>query len=470
MANHVPLLIPVENQVRELDAKLLLACVAAQRGFPSILGPRAELHFRIASFPSGIYLAKGLAGRSAVLFKIVRRCGHEIATWDEEALVHLPAETYYGRRLSPQAMHYVSHLFAWGEDNAQLWRQYPGLPAGTPIHATGNPRADLLRPELRAFFDSEADRLRRDHGDFILLNTNFNHVNAYYPYMNLFQPASKDGAEPEFGEAAKGMTREYAAGLRDHKQAVLADFVALLPVLEQAFPEFTIILRPHPTENKAIYEAIADQCKRVRVTNEGNVVPWLMAAKALIHNGCTTGVEAYLLGIPALSYMASSDDAYDFGFYRLPNTLSYPCRSLDELKNTLRAILAEKPGARGGDPDRDAKDALIARYLAAQEGPLACERIVDVIEAIANDPPSFRKPSTGGRLARWCLEGGLGIAKKLEPYLPHSHNRPEFHRHRYPGISLAEVRSRVSRFQELLGSTRSVSVEPIHDELYRVSL
>ena len=27
------LLIPVENQVRELDPKLLLACIAAQRGF-----------------------------------------------------------------------------------------------------------------------------------------------------------------------------------------------------------------------------------------------------------------------------------------------------------------------------------------------------------------------------------------------------------------------------------------------------
>ena len=29
------LLIPVENQVRELDAKLLLACIAARRGLPS---------------------------------------------------------------------------------------------------------------------------------------------------------------------------------------------------------------------------------------------------------------------------------------------------------------------------------------------------------------------------------------------------------------------------------------------------
>ena len=32
------LILPVENQVRELDAKLLLACVAAEHGFASDLG------------------------------------------------------------------------------------------------------------------------------------------------------------------------------------------------------------------------------------------------------------------------------------------------------------------------------------------------------------------------------------------------------------------------------------------------
>ena len=48
------LLIPAENQVRELDAKLLLSCVAAERGLRPILGYRTELDFRIASFPPSL--------------------------------------------------------------------------------------------------------------------------------------------------------------------------------------------------------------------------------------------------------------------------------------------------------------------------------------------------------------------------------------------------------------------------------
>ena len=37
-AKRIPLIIPVESQVRELDAKLLLACVAVRRNFPVVIG------------------------------------------------------------------------------------------------------------------------------------------------------------------------------------------------------------------------------------------------------------------------------------------------------------------------------------------------------------------------------------------------------------------------------------------------
>ena len=89
------LIIPVESQVRELDAKILLACVAAERGFPVIIGSRAYTHFQAASIPRGVYLAKSMRGLSDSMFKILRQLGHEIVAWEEEALVHPPADTYF---------------------------------------------------------------------------------------------------------------------------------------------------------------------------------------------------------------------------------------------------------------------------------------------------------------------------------------------------------------------------------------
>ena len=117
------LVIPVENQVRELDPKLLLSCIAVRRGFSVIIGSHREVDFQITSFPRSWYLNKSMTKRNLNMLWIMKKMGHEVLTWDEEALVHLPAETYYSRRLSPDAIKYNSHLFAWGEDNAELWRQ-----------------------------------------------------------------------------------------------------------------------------------------------------------------------------------------------------------------------------------------------------------------------------------------------------------------------------------------------------------
>ena len=252
-------------------------------------------------------------------------------------------ETYYSRRLSPVAIKYVSHLFAWGEENADLLRQYPDLPESMPIYVTGNPRGDLLRPEMCGYFAREAEDLRKAYGDFILINTNFGEVNAFYPSENLFLPPVKPGEEPTFGPTAVGMSRKFAEGLRDYKQAIFEDFKRLIPALKKAFPNYTIVVRPHPSENHQVYREIASRCELVRVINEGNVIPWLRAAKALVHNGCTTAIEAYLMCVPAVSYQATVNEYYDCGFYRLPNFLSHQCFNYDDLvhhaqKNSLRRV------------------------------------------------------------------------------------------------------------------------------------
>ena len=459
------LLIPVENQVRELDAKLLLACVAAKRGLGSIIGPKRKIENLIASFPRGIFLSKSLRIVKRKFFPIARLLGHEVVAWDEEALVHLPAETYFSRRLSSVGMEHVSHLFAWGQDNAELWRQYPQLPPGIPIHITGNPRVDLLRPDMQGYYSAEADQIRKNCGDFILINTNFNHVNAFYPTQNLFQPVKKEGEQTQFGQAARGMTREYAEGFRDHKQAVFEDFQKLIPKLEAAFPEYTIVVRPHPTENQDIYHKIASRCRQIKVTNEGNVVPWLMAAKALIHNGCTTGVEAFVMRVPAVSYRKTVNDFYDDGFYRLPNRLSYQCFDFEDLRTTLTRILDGDLGAAEGDE----RKALIDHFLAGQDGPLACQRMVDILAKIAGDLARIPEPKIGKRLAGWYQATRRRVRKTYKAYLPGSFKSLDFEGHRYPGITPGELAERIARFQQVLGDDIQLQLRQIHDKVFRIS-
>jgi surface carbohydrate biosynthesis protein len=459
------LIIPVENQVREFDPKLLLACIAARRGFSAMIGSRWEIDNRIASFPRSIYLSKSMTARGGKMLQIMRKIGHEIVAWDEEALVHLPPETFFSRRISPTGIKHVSHLFAWGQDNADLWRQYPSLSPETPIHITGNPRGDMLRPEMRDFYAKEIKELRKAYGDFILINTNVNHVNAFYPHQNLFLPVKRPGEEPRFGKAARGMSREFAEGLRTHKQAVFNDFKELIPSLAKAFPDRTLVVRPHPTENHEVYSKIAASCERVRVTNEGNVVPWLIAAKVLVHNGCTTGVEAYAMGVPAISYRKSVNEYYDNGFYRLPNLLSYQCFNFEELRLTLEKIFAGELGAADGAE----RQSNIDRYLAAQDGSLACERIVDVLEKMMQGRSELPKRELLDRIEGWSVANGRRLVKGLLSYLPNTHNRPEFQRHRFPGISLDALNEKIERIQQILGENTKLKVEQLSDVLFQIS-
>jgi surface carbohydrate biosynthesis protein len=395
----------------------------------------------------------------------MRKLGHKIVAWDEEALVHPQAKTYYRKRVCPLGIRYASHLFAWGEDNALLWQQYPDLPAGIPIHLTGNPRGDLLRSEMRGIYEADVKDLLSAYGDFILINTNFNHVNAFSPELNLFRPDSKAGEVPKFGRAAKGMSREYAEGLRDHKQTIFQSFQQLIPALEKAFPKYTIVVRPHPTENQQIYRNIAAHCNRVRVTNEGNVVPWILASQAVIHNGCTTGVEAYVLGVAVVSYRLTVNDYYDLGFYRLPNLLSYQCFDFDELRATLGDILA----GRLGPPDGNERETLIKQYLEALDGPLASERMVDVLEGILEGRLELPKPSLRDRLEGRSMSTLRTLIKRSKERIPGSHNRPEFQRHRYPEVSFEEMRARVLRFQQVLGDNEQLKVEKMSDQFFRIN-
>jgi hypothetical protein len=236
----------------------------------------------------------------------------------------------------------------------------------------------------------------------------------------------------------------------------------MIPLLEESFPEVTVVVRPHPTESHDAYRRIAEGRRRVKVTNLGNVVPWLLSARALIHNGCTTGVEAFELGVPALSYRATVNETYDDGFYRLPNAVSHTCFDFDELRRCLRGVLDGAVGA----PDTEERRRLVRHHLAAHEGPLACERILDVLERVATETPPARPLLR--RLDGWATSKGLHVLRQVKSILPGSHNRPEFQRHRYPGMPLEEVAERLTRFQQLMGDSTPLTVEPVTATIYRV--
>lgn len=448
------LLLPVENQVRELDAKLLLACAASLKGYRCVIGWKQLIDARLGRFPPAVYLAKSMTRQNVKLLRIKRLLGHRVAAWDEEAVVHYPEPVYYVRRIGADALPLIDLFIAWGEDNRALLEGHPAFDGGV-VRVLGNPRADLLRPEFRDYYRAEAAALNDRYGDFILVNTNFGSINAYSERLNLLVRSAPDGTwEP--GPHAAGMPEDYARGLFHHRSGVLREMQALVGTLSRAFPDRTILVRPHPSEDRTSWRALSEPLPNVEVNAEGNVIPWLLAASCLVHNGCTTAVEAFLLGRRVISFMPLDDPRYEFD---LPNNLGERAGDAD----AVTALVTAASDGTWPDAGDASRRALVAGYIAALEGEFAVNRI---LAALAADLP--QDPRGGGAARLWGVVRAelRALGKRVQRARGVARYDPDFMRQRFPLIGLEDVQDRADRLSALLGAPRAVRVSRRETDLF----
>jgi surface carbohydrate biosynthesis protein len=437
------IIMPVESQVREMDAKILLSCVAAERGYPVLIGSRAYIHFKTASIPRGVYMAKSMKTRSDRMFKLLNQSGHDILAWDEEGLLREPDAIYHRWRMSAVAMKRIACLTTWGEDNARAFRAFSGY-NNTPIKVTGNPRIDLLRPELREFYRPEAEAIRERYGDFILINTNFSKVNHYYSELGELKQATEG--------KKSGKIDPYDAGKGRHKLAIFEHFQKMLPAFCDAFADYTVILRPHPSESHQTWLEVAKDYPNLIITNEGNVHPWLMAAKAVVANGCTTLVESAILGTPGVNFEPVTVDEYDFPITR---DVSRRVFTVDELLTTVRAIV----DGQMGPLDYEVRKTIMEPHIAALEGRLAADRIVDALDDAGYREKQPTAPPLLDRLSGWRQTQMRTIEKLINMRKPGHRNNIDLHDHRYPGITAEEMLSVINRFSQLLDRFHGIKVK-----------
>jgi hypothetical protein len=107
--------------------------------------------------------------------------------------------------------------------------------------------------------------------------------------------------------------------------------------------------------------------------------------------------------------------------------------------------------------------------VAAQDGPLACERIIDVLKKAADDLSQLSKPGLRDRLGGWFKATKRRARMRSRARDKDSQALVAFHRHKYPEVSLQDLRARIDRFQQLLGDDGEIKVESIYDDLFRIS-
>ncbi|MEO8325591.1 MAG: surface carbohydrate biosynthesis protein [Nitrospirota bacterium] len=453
------LIIPVEIFNREFDAKVLLSCFATERGFSVIIGAKREINLNLASFPQSIYLPINLHNRNQITAKLLARLGHTLVGSDEEAIVYCSPEVYVKEKLGTVVFPQPKLFLAWGPENARIWKIQHNY-NGTPIHVTGNPRLDLLRTEMRPYWSDHIEAIRKKFGNIILINTNFGKLNHFRPNKGDEKKALEQAT------VSPSEVNEYDLGMARHRLALFQHFKEMVGQVAAAFPTHTVLIRPHPSENHETWRQAAEGHPNVQVHIEGHVIPWLLAADAIIHNSCTTGLEGYLLGRPVFAYQPIISDRFD---KQLPNAVSCRATSSGELIELVKKALSSDQATKGNGSE--AKIQLIERYLSSLEGPFASENIVKTLESF-DDTFSPSPTNWGTVLAAKSHALGRKLHRRFNAQFrmkdQNRSQRYDYLSHIFPEITLAHFEERIERFQHVLARFQHTGVRPRHNNIFEI--
>ncbi len=403
------LYIPVEVASRELDAKLLLAARAIRRGFEVVFGQKWLMLDNLAHVPPGIVLFKTLTVLDAKAMERAVRCGHEVAAIDEE-MPGLVARKQGLRYVADAALKCCRIAFTVGPDHQQTMEAM--FPAYRSLcRPVGNPRWDLLRPEFRGFYREQVAEIRREHAPFILINTNFAFLNGISgsPESMIRSHIRSGKLDPD-----DPADMAYIEQCRLVEQANIDIVRQLLRTLPQRFPGHRLILRPHPAEKSQTWLDFVADIPNAAVIGGGSAIPWILASDALLHTNCTTGVEAFSLGKPAVCLQPAASPILEMYLSGKVNFVERtPSAACDRLSSLLAA---------GADSFRypESFNRAFDQNFGARTGALSADLILDaLIEvcALRPDPAAKRASWTPGRGYAWRTRMNKrrkGVMPKLE--------------------------------------------------------
>jgi hypothetical protein len=162
-------------------------------------------------------------------------------------------------------------------------------------------------------------------------------------------------------------------------------------------------------------------------------------------------IEAAVLGTPTIAYQPIVSEAYDDD---LPNSLSQRAFSIDELCRTVDPICREGIGAHYLNERRK----ILNRHISALDGPLAAERMVDALESGEYHRKRPKATPVHKFIQGWTHNTLRTAVKQINMRRPGHRNNLAFHAHRFPDISVNEIRERISRMGSLLNRFDSIRV------------
>lgn len=276
------LALPIELYQREFYSSLYMALVAAQKGYQVIIGEQNQVVFKRVK--RGIYYHKDHANWSYPIFRKAVKRKMKIATLDVEGLIYDSEEIYVNNRVSKTATKLIDIIFAWGDNQRRLIEKNIDDPQ--KIFVVGSPKFDIS--------NLIKDKLKKE------INTNkYVHkilINTRFPSINGIRGNKEIDNIKHLGILKNSAEIEKYKSFIESERIIFTEFEKLLFYLSES-ESFEVTIRPHPAENENYYNSFK-KYKNLTIDKSTELNKQILSHDCVIHDGCTTAIEARALGKP----------------------------------------------------------------------------------------------------------------------------------------------------------------------------
>lgn len=322
----------LETKSREFQSRTLLAYHIVNKGYGVILSK--DYGLKSSVFPKGIYLLNNIFKTNNLLLRKIKKNHNKIIILDEEGLLYINKNEYL-KRIPEENLELISNFLCFGKEQSSLIKE--AFPKHVnKITITGNPRINLLNRMFDRLEMDKVESIRNKHGKYFLIVSNFSIVNYFGAERSL---TSRYEAILKTQMFYKFLNSD--VDIRKFKESfhyinkIFESFLDLAEILARKFPEMKVIIRPHPSEDKKLWEDIASKHTNVEVIFEGNLTEWIKGSELVIQNSCTSAIESLYLHKNCISYRPFSSQEFD---QPLPNKLSLNITTLNEVLNIASEI------------------------------------------------------------------------------------------------------------------------------------
>jgi len=294
---------PIEIVSRELDSKLLILVYLlsiSKNNWEVYIGNSKKLGKYYSSYSKQpfIYFEKGIEYNTAKLKNIIYNNGRTL-TLDEEGGIYTKSHNSHPRGgFNNPSLNYIEKMFFWGENSIKEWNKNHKNLQPKQICLSGNPRFDLSKKKFHEYYVNLSKKIAFE--SYVLISTAFGSSNPLVDIQN-------SEREDYWKKISTGKEYSLIKVISEYQSKLFPLYIEGIKLLIEKYPNEFFILRPHPGEDLNTYYEIFNSYKNVLITNEGAVQNYLPKTKIMIHNGCTTAIEALAQELNPICYFPLED-------------------------------------------------------------------------------------------------------------------------------------------------------------------